>query len=235
MSETTIKERPIIFTDWSVRAILAGRKTQTRRVVKPQPEDGNEVSLLNESPGWWEVFPVDPPGCMPVRELKCPWEPRIRLWVKETYTYWEDPESCEDFLEYKADQSRRSLGEWEHPHEIYDHCVGRFNKNQSPLFMHRWASRITLDITDIRCERLQDITEEDAKAEGAEPAMDPEDEPCRGSGGNWEYCPVVNHRHGYWYIWNEIHTTKQKDGMTWDKNPWVWVVEFAPITDAEEL
>ncbi len=115
-----------------------------------------------------------------------------------------DEPNGEDFLEYVADGERVSLGEWEYPHPIYDFCIGRFSKNTPSIHMPRWASRITLEITDVRVERLRDMTEEDAKAEGFKSVGD------------------------FVETWDEIYEDQQ-----WSDNPWVWVYEFKRLQQAE--
>lgn len=142
-----MKERPIIFNSDEVRAILDGRKTMMRRVIKPQPYEiayrdvyGNEESACFWRGEEHEDWP---------RPKDCPYGgPGDRLWVKET---WRLPYGGPNrWVDYKADDARDGF------------------KWRSPVRMPRWASRIMLEIVSIRVERLQDISEEDAKREGAE-------------------------------------------------------------------
>ena len=170
-----MKERPIIFSTEMVRAILEGRKTQTRRVIKPQPEGMDEV--------YFRDFRRDFGG------RKCPHgQVGDGLWVKEIY--YQDPGGG---IWYRADND-----EWLQDHESW----------RTPLFMPRWASRITLEITGLRVERLQDITEEDAVTEGLPPR---------------EQTGFDTARYRYHILWDSLNA---KRGYAWDSNPWVWVIEF---------
>lgn len=204
-----MKERPILFSAPMVRALLDGRKTQTRRIVKPQPHEFfvrfgrlyDHPKKLGEYSG--ELVLVNSPYG----------QPRDRLWVKETHAFiWPDeyePENLKDCnIEYRADTDGKALpGDW--PEESRDDPERP--KWRPSIFMHRWASRILLEITAVRVERLQDISEEDAIAEGAK----------------WGACgapQIGSHKAGYAQLWESIN-----GAGSWDANPWVWVVEFKKI------
>lgn len=197
-----MKERPIIFKPEMVRAILEGRKTQTRRVVQPQP--AKWATTYNESIGgnhFWCEKPTDDDsmGHWPSYEkgLRCPYgQVGERLWVREAFMAESHrPVHCRaDGWGYEDD----STYGW-----------------TSPLFMPRWASRLVLEITSIRVERVQDISEEDAKAEGVTVHLD-----AVAAAGMAKDTPS---RMEFWHLWNSIHG---KDGHDWDANPWVWVVGF---------
>jgi hypothetical protein len=118
----------------------------------------------------------------------------------------------EDFLVYKTDGAKTSLGEWKYPHPIYEHCVGRFGKTISPIHMPRWASRITLEITEVRVQRLQDISDEDALAEGIYPTMT----------GLYLTSAVA----AYETLWESINGSD-----SWADNPWVWALTFKRATE----
>lgn len=214
----TVKERPIIFSAQMVRAILEGRKTQTRRIVKFDiPSWANHVRNLSGAPWnifqWVEVDKTHHPDGICVNwwpEMRsgcsCPHGmPGDRLWVRET---WHTDTQClkdaraqhEDAMSsstifYKADPVNDNAG-----------CIWR-----SPIFMPRWASRILLEITDIRVERLQEISEGDAIAEGWEPLADGNP----GNGGPFDW---------YRSIWKSING---KD--SWNENPWVWCISFKRV------
>ncbi len=196
MSE--IKERPIIFSSDSVRAILENRKTQTINVIKPQPLPywipatvlANGVAIFDEQHG------------LDVHRLKCPYgQLGDRLWVRETFCDLGDG-SMPGRVLYKASfddldaemmrQSGVGMPIW-----------------KSPVCMPRWASRITLEIINIRVERLQDISIDDIYAEGC-PAISSD------ADGSELY---------EWYsdFWDSINA---KRGYSWESNPFVWVIEF---------
>lgn len=147
-----MKERPLILKDYAVRAVLAGRKTQDRRIVKPQPDryhDGEPYWFVGGYRAWkWR-------DCDDVlrrggNDLKCPYgEPGERLWVKETWRSWDERQQ----IIYKAD-----YGEVE--------CKMKWRPSST---MPRIASRIDLQASNVCIERLQDITERGAKDEGVEP------------------------------------------------------------------
>jgi hypothetical protein len=191
-------EHPIIFSAESIRAILDGRKTQTRRVVKPQP-----VEALIGLPGPGKVLWLGLP-----REEECPYGvPGDTLWVKETWAThvaFDNRKVPEDScVWYRADDpEHENLGKW-----------------RSPLFMPRWASRIALDLAGVRVERLQDITEEDdAWAEGVQiPGA------IWGSGGPEPRDTYATNVERFAFMWDAING---KRGYGWATNPWVWVVEF---------
>lgn len=176
-------ERPIIFRGPMVRALLAGTKTQTRRVVKPQPVRDRGVLL--------ERCPYGAPGDL--------------LWVRETFIHepagycWEASVSipCRPAITvYRADSEGDSRGAGWSP----------------SIHMPRWASRITLEITGVHVERVQEISEADAMAEGAAPLLVPPD------GGS------TPHVEGYRALWMALHGPG-----SWDANPWVWVIGFRRV------
>lgn len=257
-------ERPIIFSAPMVRAILDGRKTQTRRVMKPQMEVREIAGTFgggvlayprpkSEGGGAW-IWPNAQAQVL----ASCPYGvPGDRLWVKETFTYFEQPDQDtdvrrneshrpqdgkryerwmnrvmaqplpgEDFLVYLADQQKRSLAEWPYPHPIYDHCVGKFGKTTSPIYMPRWASRITLEITDVRVQQLQSISEDDAKAEGLYEFTDPPRVPTSSYGSSPADCWETDPRKAYARLWDAINA---KRGFGWEPNPWVWALSFRRI------
>lgn len=190
---TQATERPILFSAPMVRAILEGRKTQTRRIVKHQPLPW----VGPDPPGW-------PPPC-PYGQLG------DRLWVRET---WAQPTSLDPGPTfYRAD---------------YPSCVPRQFENVPPaeavrwrpsIHMPRWASRITLDVTGVRIERLQDISEADAMAEGVVETH----AHLRDLGPCMEWC----------YAFEDLWTRINGAG-SWNANPWVWVIEFKRAASREE-
>lgn len=221
-----MKERPIIFSGPMVRAILEGRKTQTRRVVKPQPpkfiETGDGASAVLGWHEWGEV--LGGPGwaigakwgMKPWRDgPKCPLgKPGELLWVRETWRLYDSSTECAC---YDYCTCSRFHGKPIYKASQYD-LEGPW---RSPVSMPRWASRITLEITDVRVERLNDISEEDARAEGI---IDGGCENC----GCSEPCGCPNPNplpiDGFIDSWETIHG----DG-SWYENPWVWVYTFKMV------
>lgn len=217
-----MKERPILFSGPMVRAILDGRKTQTRRIMKPQPTyDGFWWSHKGYSCGGEKQFRDGLPlfaGC-PYGAVG------DRLWVREA--------CCSDgwSVHYLADNDHREFGETRYDDVIkLHHYSGGFSRQVPSIHMPRWASRITLEITGVRVERLNEISESDAIAEGIESKPQP-----YGKELDWKYygwleklnqwstCPIRS----YESLWNSINGPE-----SWAANPWVWAVEFKRIKTA---
>lgn len=188
-----MKERPILFSAPMVRALLAGTKTQTRRPLK-------QVQIRSEAmpePEWRSVHTLCPYG-----------QPGGRLWVREA---WRSGRLTDRFAPREMT-----------PHPVWyeadgpapDACNGKLRPG---MFMPRWASRITLEVTGVRVEQLQNISEADARAEGS-PCVDevsgrevlfPDASKC----GTFKL--------GYRCVWDSINGPG-----AWDLNPYVWCISF---------
>ncbi len=212
-----MKERPIIMQADSVRGILAGVKTQTRRVLKEQPSAPCAYVTKQEHPLGMPVWAftdgatVDPAWWPWIKDeqawLRCPYGVAgQRLWVKETYR---EPDTLE-YLAYKADINTHRWADCVNP----DNCVWK-----SSMFMPRSRSRITLELTDVRIERVQDISEQDAQAEGVCPEFEV-DLSTFVSGCS---IPKSTYKLGYKHLWDSINL---KRGYSWSSNPWVWCLSF---------
>lgn len=217
------KERPILFSGPMVRAILSGAKTQTRRVIKPQPPIGTDYFHLGYSgpvlkPSWtpyrW-THDLERPHRMG-EPVKCPYgREGDKLWVKETCRA-EELEYGLDGVRYIADgtfigieNTKLAAERWG---DLYSYGKGR-GKTVPSIFMPKWASRLQLRVKDVRVERVQDISNEDAW--------------CEGVSDSWEYDCVRIFRDA----WNSIYG---KSGYGWDANPHVWVVEFERISQSSQ-
>lgn len=204
----SIKERPILFSGPMIRAILEGRKTQTRRVMKHQPEADAKITIGEMSTSKGVAYIGNSRSGGIVTRAPCPYgQPGDRLWVRETwgifpdngFTGFKGPVSsapAEHSLHYKADDGDILAGPW-----------------RPSIHMPRWASRITLKITSMRVEQLQDISEDDAIAEGAEDYAGQET-PWKGV-----LAPAIVH--GYATLWESINGPG-----SWNANQWVWVIDF---------
>ena len=226
-----MKERPILFSAPMVRAILDGTKTQTRRVVKPQPPAvfcEGDVAAITNGTHWTisklpdrKVWHPDPhPGIL------CPYgQPGDRLWVRETFAdlhgtgieHRPDPAGPLKRYAFAADHPPGSHG---------DEARKEFGVKWKPsIHMPRAASRITLEITGVRVERLQDISEADAIAEGIKRVGGPTScTPWKNCGLNPGDPHVMNCAspiNSYATLWESINGP---DG--WAANPWVWVIEW---------
>lgn len=212
-----IKERPILFSAPMVRALMDGSKTQTRRILKGSTEFKGPYSPAyleqhKESEGWKRICPHGKPG--------------DRLWVREAW------QSLCDHDHLKPSEIPPG-SDVQYP-ATYD---GWVSKRRPAMFMPRWASRILLEIVDVRVERLQDISEEDARGEGLKaltkdgqtikygipdrdgfPGTDDDGWPWR----EWEQDP----RKSYRKLWESINGPG-----SWDANPWVWVIEFKKVEE----
>ena len=206
--------RPIIFSGPMIRAIIAGRKSQTRRVAKPR----GRVSLLD---GTWSDSYVLDPGNRDWLLRDCPYgAPGDLLWVRESWRLWESSASSSiDGEPLDPDVLRGSLKGMDEEFlrsRPIEYCAD--SEDEGPwrpsIHMPRWASRITLRLTDVRVERLQAISESDATAEGAQPVVVPPD------GGSGPYTE------GFRELWDSINAGR---GYGWKENPWVWALEFSVI------
>jgi len=201
-----MKERPILFSAPMVRAILAGQKTQTRRIFKEK--NGGVQPRANDIPGMRQILRNCPYGQL-----------GDRLWVREswadlTQTHGQRWERLNDetglyerginpFAWYRADGDQPDVGDG----------ATHYAPWRPSIHMPRWASRILLEVVGIRVERLQDISAADCVAEGAP----------GGHGAIPGYPYNATPQEHYRHIWTSIN-----GAASWDANPWVWVVEFKP-------
>jgi hypothetical protein len=193
-----IKERPILFQGDMVRALLDGRKGQTRRLVKPQPEVSDKGHLMGE----WLRKPLDGLLLPQLQDITihCPFgQIGDRLWVRESIVrgYCGDM----DMSRYAADGMPTVADAW--PWK---------RNNLASIHCPRGLSRILLEVTGVRVERLNDISEADAKAEGCEPSI---------VGADLDH---LKYRAGYQTLWERINSD-----VIWEANPYVWVVAFRRI------
>lgn len=203
---TTPKTRPILFKGEMVKAILDGTKTQTRRIVKPQPVVDSFWPNSNSCIEWDDIVNST---IYYVQCGHCPYgKMGDHLYVKETWLEDRIPELAPDehgTLHYRATGDATINARW-------TEC----KKWKSAMFMPKWASRITLEITDIRVQRVQEISKEDAKAEGVTCTLD-------------EYLELPRTVvEAYAELWDSINGKKK--GCGWADNPWVWVLEFRRLT-----
>ena len=196
-----MKEKPILFSTEMIRAILDGRKTQTRRVIKPQFSKlfhiVNRTAILTN-----RIFRKSN------QFIYCPYgKVGNRLWVRETWRKrYSDAsiENKEDGIQYKADGLVFIQPLW-----------------KPSIHMPRWASRITLEITNIRVERVQEISEDDAQAEGC--GIYPEYNSMRYT---FLYSEGEVSSANFRILWDSINA---KRGYPWKSNPYVWVIEFKKL------
>lgn len=198
-----MKEHPIIFSTDMVKAILDGRKTQTRRVIKTQPSPNAKIFSrgLTLSKTWQEYdgYYEDAPP----RLFDCPYgQVGDRLWVREKYAFCAVDDRTSRALYFDCNYT--------------DIIADKYDKTKlgwhPSIHMPRWASRITLEITGIRVERLQEITPDDIKAEGIDVTYTGTKQWSVGM----PYSDMAK-------LWDSLNA---KRGYGWEVNPWVWVIEF---------
>jgi hypothetical protein len=229
-------EHPIIFSGPMVRALLAGTKTQTRRLVRlgsmaAEPDSDFEpgerwgyTRIGQRDDGAWRVWMTEYPeeGSVTVR---CPYgQPGDRLWVREKWAagacseglrpnclspafYW-GLRSDNTGLWYSADAAEPL------------HPVTPRGKWRPSIHMPRWASRLTLEVTEVRAQRLQSITEADARAEGFSSESMPARVNCKPG-----TVAFFDPRHWFAVLWDSINSKR----APWIENPWVWVISFAVV------
>lgn len=215
-----MKERPILFSGPMVRAILEGRKTMTRRAMKQQPHEGvdavewQDQIIVGMNVPDQSGFAMMRGGVIESEAIRCPYgEPGDRLWVRETHKGFIQYDG-QQVVQYAASGNRQYHVDRPDGHPEGGMLNGECCADiwRPSIYMPRWASRINLEITGVRVERLQDITEEDAIAEGVLGATVGED----GTRG----CFVTD----FCYLWSKINGQ-----ASWDANPFVWVVEFRRV------
>ncbi|MEM6161000.1 hypothetical protein AAH446_10695 [Erwinia sp. P6884] len=219
-----MKERPILFSDQRVRALLSGQQSQTRRIMKSQPfgpgQDNHEgcygIDVLSNNLQGNRVRGMEN------LSYHCPFgQPGDRLWVRET---WRGPVIAPDdmadyerspadfkhsrYCQYRADTSQFATAEDED---------GQFGW-QAGIHMPRWASRIDLLITGIRAEKIQDISDDDVIAEGVQT-----DSHFLNNFFTM-HSEAVSSKDAYRKQW-----ALQYGGTSWEVNPWVWVIDFTRL------
>lgn len=216
-----MKEHPILFNGEMVRAILEGRKTQKRVVLKPQPEPSTAHPACSPNYSYlgdgfhsivWHTPKADG-GVYADRDQSSPWKCPLQagdlLWVRETWAHvprtaypslgMQDPTDEDMASIYRATFDRSPPGTGWKP----------------SIHMPRWASRITLKITDVRVEQLNKITDAECRAEGIRKYVVSGPDPDGRSYQDW--------RTPFKELWDSANT---KPDYRWDSNPWVWVIEF---------
>ncbi|WP_306049141.1 hypothetical protein [Oceaniradius stylonematis] len=219
-------DRPILFSDPMVRALLEGRKTQTRRVLKPQPDPaapiaGADFVVMEGDPGrWCWLNGFD--GSI-VAPFNVSARPSDRLWVREAwnaFTFSEDGETAWPTEVIPTAELMAEIRDAAHRHDTQ--AVHRESDRARKWFtggpwrpaihMPRWASRLTLSVTDVRVERVQEISEDDAKAEG----------PTQHS--NWPDEYYASWTGAFRALWDSINS--KREGCAWSDNPWVVALTF---------
>lgn len=199
-----MKERPILFSAPMIRAILAGAKTVTRRAIKPAPVHVTPFIGRDDLPTHEFGLHLHTDRVIE-KHVRCPYgKPGDRLWVREAIRKMEPPDMPphEDgtpvvYSQYVADEAWTVATAWP------------WKRDRLPgMFMPRGLSRITLDVVSVRVERLHEVTEDEAKAEGVDVSRALDE----------------THRHGFESLWREIN-----GAASWDANPWVWRIEFRRV------
>lgn len=253
---SNVKERPILFSAPMVRAILDGRKTVTRRPVKGLSSSFAVTTAADESPLNAVCWNVGGPI------IHCPYgKPGEQLWVRESFwhagdwvsTYPEDDTgswSGTARVHYRADGEPPNEPNRNYPNGLRNGAYSAAApanvwRARPSIHMPRWACRILLEITDVRVERLQDISEDQAKAEGC--FFTDYGQECFHGGTGWKdvgICPApAGHRQRTGWAWDKNTSHEEclgtprwafanlwnATGGDWDANPWVWVVEFKRV------
>lgn len=236
MRREGMRERPILFSSRMVQAILEGRKTMTRRPVKPQVAcHGWAFELHPFAPSTLIGTPAEGRKWGPEKKVwvvedawkniiaiygDCPYgQPGDWLWVKETWRPWNDP-NLWDVVQYRADMAiiKPKITNENQGHRFHEDCESTINDQidglNSPwkpsIHMPRWASRILLEIINVRVDRIQDIAMTDAIAEGYAYGDHPNDRDG-------------HPKHNFKLSWNATYPG------SWDRNDWVWVIEFKRV------
>lgn len=227
-------ERPVLFNGAMVRAILEGRKTQTRRLVKNAPAGAASAGVIvsstdKDSEGeWWWLDSADLMDAGVIGDaFRCPYgQPGDRLWVRETFAHWQSPDLFsgrpvpDTAFAAGRPMLRPPAGEpapfekWE---RVWSEDTKPTGVKWTPsIHMPRSVCRLVLEVTDVRVERLQDINQEDAEAEGSHDFW--------GKETPWKnhFAPVPVH--GFAALWESVN-----GAGAWAANPWVWAISFKRV------
>lgn len=214
-----MKEHPILFTSAMVRAILSGAKTQTRRVLKYQPRpEWTEIAVeyrYGRATATYRAFPDGGSARWSICECPLGGEGDV-LWVRETWDLWACLEDrlTKTFIAHVAYRATDTISEFTVPRELGVRLQDEIKRSperkwRPSIFMPRGFCRITLRIKSVRVERLQEISEEDAQAEGFLATQN-----ARGEGStatDW-----------FMHIWDATYAKK----YPWASNPWCWCIQF---------
>jgi len=207
---------PILFKGAMVRAILEDHKNQTRRVIKPQPKPDTDVKsgydwYQQDKRGLWNQYTTEN-----FIEKRCRFAPGTKRWVRETWRTYERGPDGENGILYRADNefcpiqnAETAASEWVQAHRKED-------KWRPSIFMPRWASRITLEVTDVRVQRIRDIQPDDILAEGIS-MLEACYEDCLGVTGLYR---------AFAELWDSINHSR---GYGWGVNPYCWAVTFKRV------
>ena len=230
-----MKERPILFSAPMVRAILEGRKTQTRRVIRRQPHMAHlGFMMLDEiKPGYATICGPDYPDGDSDDE-RCPFGmPGDQLWVRETWLqmdtdHWADPGKPKDWTYGQPKHPRRNAIAYRAETDLDGEAIRiEYGYKWRPsIFMPRWASRITLKVKSLSVQPVQEISEFAAQAEGF---------------AAWTHRTegTISARRQFQGLWEKLNGKGKKrrrsgfvdviPGNSWESNPWVWVIEFSRL------
>ncbi len=236
--------KSILFTDEMVRSTLSGLKTQTRRPLKPQPDDDAKIMIGEMGSSKGVAYIGNSMSGGHVTRIVSPYgQVGDRLWVRETFCLehqveGDQPPPFNDgrpilYLRDGIECAKEDAEIWIQPHyratdptpelSYYGSEEEPTVRWKSSIHMPRWASRITLEITEIRVERVQEITEKEAKAEGVLPCPHPlsKDDECLDC-----YLDAGEYTCSFLHLWDHLYA---KNGLGVDANPWVWVIGFRRV------
>jgi hypothetical protein len=213
-------DKPILFSGPMVRALLDGRKTQTRRVMRPQADHFMALSAFSDGKG---IFRNDAHGLR--QDVRALCSPGDRLWVKETWNVFALSRDLDDAwplssipkIDPREDEDLRAPIVVDFPVAGLPGTDGGKGPWRPSIHMPRWASRLTLTVTDVRAERVANISYEDAKAEGLSWVSPTWGIP--GLANSWAGSPRASFR----ALWDSLNA---KRGFGWEANPWVWAYSF---------
>lgn len=221
--------KPILFSGPMVRAIIDGQKTMTRRVLKPQPDPNApiaEAHLVDDVWCWINGFD----GSIWSKAEGVKHAVGDLLWVRETWRPLEGYSNWDLRIKYAVDGSETHFGDGDYNSD-WNWPEAAKNGNVPSIFMPKWASRITLKVTSVKVERLQDISEEDAIAEGCRPFFDSVNTETfqQPNGGTMEMEPLRGPVYAFQHLWDSLNAKRNAGQYAWDQNPWVSVTIFEPI------